>query len=795
MRRVIFSLIASLALTLTMGFAAAGTAVAAPGDQVIQNPGAEDGVTVPANWNFRYWSTNIDLAATSTWSTAAPHSGTHSLIVTITARPNDGDAKWLPDPVAVKGGAYYTLTDWYKSDVTTSISVEYWTTAAPPSIDDAGGTWINLQARIAPASTWTQFTTDVAMPPDATYATFAQVIATPGSLETDDYAMTEEATPAGFSTPLISLTFDDGTESFNQTAWPLLSADGFRSTLYIPSSFVDTSGYLTSQEVSQLAGDGNEIGSHSFTHPPDLTAPNVQLNHEIADSKGALEAIPGVGAGQVTSFAYPFGFYDDQVVAAVKAAGYTSGRSVEVGYNNALDLQPFDIRVQNMTSTTTQAEFQTWVDYAKAHNYWLVIVYHKALPDTPTPTLGPYDITASMLQAQLAYISSSGLGSDVVTVTHALADIYPPTAGTVAIAPESPSTNATLTATPSGFTDYVHSPLTYVYTWKFNGSVVPGETGATLDLSKAGNGDHGDTVSVEVSGRDQWGNSGVAADAQVVVANTAPTSGSVTIVPSPPQAGKPLTATPTGFADADGDALTYHYTWFHNGQLITGATSATLPGSAVVAGETVAVQVAASDGDGATSPVATAAVTVPAASGGNTVPLTVTVTSPTVRYYRIGSMLLVKYACTGGSGVTSCMASLGPMGDRTSSVTSGKRIRLSRAGRYVLRIFAEDTRGNTMTKTVNINVTADRTGPSIKVLSPKATTYRVGRVLHVRFTASDPIGVASTSATLGPVGSKASTVTSGKTIQLSKSGRYVLRITARDSVGNGNTKTLYFSVK
>ncbi len=257
-----------------------------------------------------------------------------------------------------------------------------------------------------------------------------------------------------------------------------------------------------------------------------------------------------------------------------------------------------------------------------------MLVYHKVLPDGSTP--GQYDITASQLQAQLAYISSAGLGSDVVTVKHALADIYPPTAGTVTIAPQSATTNTTLTATPSGFSNYVHSPLSYVYTWKVNGTVVPGETGATLDLSRAGYGDRGDTVSVEVSARDQWGNSSAAASAQVVVDNTAPTSGAVTITPSSPKADQTLTATPTAFADADGDTLTYQYTWKINGTVVPGETGATLDLSKAghaTHGDTVSVEVVARDPSGGQSPAASAQVVVD-----NTAPtsgaVTITPSSP-----------------------------------------------------------------------------------------------------------------------------------------------------------------------
>ena len=65
----------------------------------------------------------------------------------------------------------------------------------------------------------------------------------------------------------------------------------------------------------------------------------------------------------------------------------------------------------------------------------------------------------------------------------------------VSLSPQNPTTNATLTATPSGF----DANAVYSYAWKKNGVVIPGETAATLDLSKPGNGDVGDIITVEVT--------------------------------------------------------------------------------------------------------------------------------------------------------------------------------------------------------------------------------------------------------------------------------------------------------
>ena len=116
----------------------------------------------------------------------------------------------------------------------------------------------------------------------------------------------------------------------------------------------------------------------------DPSVPDHCLRRSAEERAGRLQAGAGgdPGVGTIRNFAYPYGDYDARVIAAEQAAGYRSGRSVEEGYNSKLDLELYDIRVQNMTPDTTLAQYKSWIDYAKAHNYWLVIVYHEVVPDS-----------------------------------------------------------------------------------------------------------------------------------------------------------------------------------------------------------------------------------------------------------------------------------------------------------------------------------------------------------------------------------------------------------------------------
>ena len=420
---------------------------------------------------------------------------------------------------------------------------------------------------------------------------------------------------------------------------------------------------------------------------------------------------------------------------------------------------------------------------------WLVKgkIVDGATGATFSPTTAVNGDLVSVAVAARDSLGAVGLSvSDIVTMGNT-----PPTRGSVAIAPFSPKAGTVLTAIPSGFADVDGDSLTYQYQWTVNDKDIPGATAASLLQSPAVG---GDVVSVTVSADDgHQGGTSEAARASVTIVNTPPDKGSVAISPSSPQAGTALTATPTGFADADRDALSYQYAWFYNGQQIAGATGATLAGSAVTAGE-IRVDVRATDAHGGASDAAT--VTVIASNPPETdkdAP-TIAIMAPRATTYALGDELVLSYRCTDSSGVASCTATLGRTGAKPVGVVSGQKVRLSQTGSFVLQITAKDRNGNSGSTALQFSV-ADKLAPKIAISSPKSTTYRVGQRLLVTFACTDAAGIASYNATLGRVGTKAVKVTSGKKVTLSRAGRYVLKVTAKDRNGNATTKTLKFSVK
>jgi len=84
-----------------------------------------------------------------------------------------------------------------------------------------------------------------------------------------------------------------------------------------------------------------EVGSHTMTHPDLTTLDGDALRWELAESKVRLETLTGQ---EVSSFCYPFGYFNRRVCEAVAAAGYRLGRTT-MGFRKDPGSDPFHMPV------------------------------------------------------------------------------------------------------------------------------------------------------------------------------------------------------------------------------------------------------------------------------------------------------------------------------------------------------------------------------------------------------------------------------------------------------------------
>ncbi len=135
----------------------------------------------------------------------------------------------------------------------------------------------------------------------------------------------------------VAITFDDGWRNQYVNAYPILRRFGYTATFFIITNTIDKPHFFSWDQVRLMNNNGMTIGSHTVFHPflPEIENPK-ELQKELVNSKKVIEEKLG---HTVDIFAYPYGHYNDEVVNAVKSAGYKLARSTHKGiYHTKSDL-------------------------------------------------------------------------------------------------------------------------------------------------------------------------------------------------------------------------------------------------------------------------------------------------------------------------------------------------------------------------------------------------------------------------------------------------------------------------
>jgi peptidoglycan/xylan/chitin deacetylase (PgdA/CDA1 family) len=135
----------------------------------------------------------------------------------------------------------------------------------------------------------------------------------------------------------VVLTFDDGWQNQYVYAFSLLKKYGYTATFFVYTDAIGNRGFLTWDEIKEMDNAGMTIGGHTESHPylAQIDDPGT-LREEISGGKKIIDSNLG---RPTTLFAYPFGYYNDQIIKIVKEAGYTLARSTHKGaYHTPDDL-------------------------------------------------------------------------------------------------------------------------------------------------------------------------------------------------------------------------------------------------------------------------------------------------------------------------------------------------------------------------------------------------------------------------------------------------------------------------
>ncbi|HBF35034.1 TPA: hypothetical protein DDW35_10790 [Candidatus Sumerlaeota bacterium] len=115
------------------------------------------------------------------------------------------------------------------------------------------------------------------------------------------------------------LTFDDGWKSDYDVAFPLLRAKGVSAIFFITTDWVGTPGYVTWEQLREMADAGMGIGSHGKTHRFLSTLTPLEQRLELADSRKVLEEKLG---REIRALSLPGGRSNADTLATARDCGY-----------------------------------------------------------------------------------------------------------------------------------------------------------------------------------------------------------------------------------------------------------------------------------------------------------------------------------------------------------------------------------------------------------------------------------------------------------------------------------------
>lgn len=125
------------------------------------------------------------------------------------------------------------------------------------------------------------------------------------------------------------VTFDDGLKTSGQAIRDLKKERGITSAIFVVTDFMGKEGYLSRDELAQLASDtGCRLALHGKRHYelPKIASEGGDITAELLEGKRIVEGISGL---PISWFAYSFGENDIPSRNAVASAGLRFGFTIE----------------------------------------------------------------------------------------------------------------------------------------------------------------------------------------------------------------------------------------------------------------------------------------------------------------------------------------------------------------------------------------------------------------------------------------------------------------------------------
>jgi oligosaccharide reducing-end xylanase len=208
----------------------------------------------------------------------------------------------------------------------------------------------------------------------------------------------EIGTWQGFRPAAITYTFDDNLPNQYAIAVPMFHAEGFKIKLFtVVNTWVST---FTWAQTQTAASFGDEIASHTMTHPTLTSVSATQLTNELANSQSNINY--QVSNELCVTLAYPNCAVPNEAVVAQYyiAARGCSGQLVPSTPADFLNISSFVCG--SAGSIQTPAQFNSEANAAAKAKSWCVYLIHALANDN-----GYSPMPSATLQASLDYLNTN----------------------------------------------------------------------------------------------------------------------------------------------------------------------------------------------------------------------------------------------------------------------------------------------------------------------------------------------------------------------------------------------------
>ena len=159
--------------------------------------------------------------------------------------------------------------------------------------------------------------------------------------------------------PTVILTFDDGYVDNYTDMFPILKKYGAKATVFLITDLIGTSGYLSEEQIREMASSGLvSFQSHTVSHPDLSYQTEATLRYQFSESVRIIEGLTG---RTVRALAYPAGSFNDLVLSV--ASDYFSFCYTTKSPYSVKDYSPYTIPRYYIARDMTDAQFSSVIAY------------------------------------------------------------------------------------------------------------------------------------------------------------------------------------------------------------------------------------------------------------------------------------------------------------------------------------------------------------------------------------------------------------------------------------------------